>query len=273
MRPRGILVFAGAAIAVLALARTLQESTSSGQWSLAGQDLNNSRNQPAETQISPANVSSLTLKWIFTTAGDVSATPTVYNNAVYVPDWAGNLLAIGKDTGQPIWSRQISAYDGVAGAISRVSPAIHGNDIIIGDIESELALHNGANLIAVDRTTGNLHWVTQVDSQGMAIITGSPVVYRDTVFVGISSSEEGLAIKNSYPCCIFRGSIVAVDANTGKILWKTYDVPANGGVPGGYSGGAVWQPSLYWNRQQLYCAGFRSGMCGRKPDRRLHHPG
>ena len=37
--------------------------------------------------------------------------------------------------------------------------------------------------------------------------------------------------------------MVAVDANTGKVLWKTYTVPPNGGNADGYSGNPVWQPS------------------------------
>jgi polyvinyl alcohol dehydrogenase (cytochrome) len=36
--------------------------------------------------------------------------------------------------------------------------------------------------------------------------------------------------------------MVALDANTGKVLWQTYTVPDNGGKVGGYSGGAIWQP-------------------------------
>jgi hypothetical protein len=35
-----------------------------------------------------------------------------------------------------IWSHKISEYDGVDGAISRVSPAVDGNQVIIGDILS-----------------------------------------------------------------------------------------------------------------------------------------
>jgi len=41
---------------------------------------------------------------------------------------------------------------------------------------------------------------------------------------------------------VFRGSIVALDEKTGAMLWKTFDMPDNGGRPGGYSGGAIWQP-------------------------------
>src|SRR6202171_666793 len=139
------------------------DESRSGQWRIAGQNLSNSWSQPAEHSISPANVSTLTPKWVFTTGGDVSATPTVAGNAVYFPDWGGNLFAVKKDSGRLIWSHKISDYDGVDGAISRVSPAVDGDQLIIGDILSSNEVHNGTNVIAVDRVAGNLRWRTQVD--------------------------------------------------------------------------------------------------------------
>jgi len=54
-----------------------------GQWRMVGHDAANSRNQPAEMLISPRNVHSLTMKWVFTTGGDVSATPTVFGESVF----------------------------------------------------------------------------------------------------------------------------------------------------------------------------------------------
>src|SRR5260370_9674176 len=90
----------------------------SGQWRIAGQNLNNTWNPTAEHSISPANVKTLTPKWVFTTGGDVSATRTVAGDAVYFPDWAGNLFAVKKDSAHLIWSHRISDYAGVAGAIS-----------------------------------------------------------------------------------------------------------------------------------------------------------
>src|SRR5882724_9393891 len=68
-----------------------------GQWRIAGQNLNNTWSQPDERRISPDNVKSLHQKWVFTTGSDVSATPTVAGDAVYVPDWAGNLFAVRKE--------------------------------------------------------------------------------------------------------------------------------------------------------------------------------
>ena len=225
-----------------------------GQWPASGNDFANSRSQPLEVRINPANVGSLTVKWVFTTGADVSATPTVAGDAVYFPDWAGNLFAVNKHTGQLIWSHQISEYDGAAGALSRGSPVVHGNELILGDIPGRFVLHNGANVIAVDRATGALRWITSVDSHVSAQITGSPVVFGDVVYVGVSSQEEGFALAGAaYPCCTFRGSVVALNATTGKLLWKTYVIPDNGGQPGGYSGGAIWQPpAIDPLRGQLY---------------------
>src|ERR1700756_2517367 len=215
----------------------------SGEWRIAGQNLSNTWSQPAEHAISPSNVTGLNPKWVFTTGGDVSATPTVDGDAVYFPDWGGNLFAVKKDSGHLIWSHKISDYDGVAGAISRVSPAVDHDQLIIGDILSSKQVHNGANVISVDRETGALRWITQVETHPAAIITGSPVVFDGVIYIGVSSSEESLATNPSYPCCSFRGSIVALDANSGGILWKTFDMPDNNGQTNQYSGGAVWQPA------------------------------
>jgi len=247
MKNRNLSFPKAALITVLLLVSALSgqgqsDESRSGQWRIAGQNLSNSWNQPTEHSISPANVKGLSPKWVFTTGGDVSATPTVDGDAVYFPDWAGNLFAVEKNSGRLIWSHKISDYDGVDGAISRVSPAVEGNQVIIGDIPNSKQVHHGANVISVDRETGTLQWMTKVDTHPAAIITGSPVVFDGVVYIGVSSSEETLALDPAYPCCSFRGSVVALDEKNGAMLWKTFDMPDNGRQPGGYSGGAVWQP-------------------------------
>jgi polyvinyl alcohol dehydrogenase (cytochrome) len=247
IKNRNVSLPMAALISVLLLVSALSaqspsDESRSGQWRIAGQNLNNTWNQPAEHSISPANIKNLKPKWVFTAGGDVSATPTVSGDAVYFPDWAGNLFAVKKDSGRLIWSHKISEYDGVDGAVSRVSPAIVGDQVIIGDILNSKEVHNGANVIAVDRQTGILRWITEVETHPAAIITGSPVVFNGVVYIGVSSNEETLATNPAYPCCSFRGSVVALDAKSGAILWKTFDMPDNGGRTNQYSGGAVWQP-------------------------------
>ena len=247
IKNRNVSLPAKALIGVLLLisgltAQSQSDLSRSGQWQIAGQNLNNTWSQPAEHSISPANVNNLKTKWVFTTGGDVSATPTVGGDAVYFPDWGGNLFAVDKNTGRQIWSHKISEYDGFEGSVSRVSPAVDGDQVIIGDILSSSQVHNGANVISVDRQSGMLRWMTQVENHPAAIITGSPVVFDGVIYIGVSSSEESLATNPAYPCCSFRGSVVALDEKSGAILWKTFDMPDNGGRTDQYSGGAVWQP-------------------------------
>ena len=230
--------------AVCALTPSVAAGTAAS-WRDAGQNPSNSRSQPLETTIATGNVDTLAPKWVFTTHGDVSATPTVAGGVVYFPDFGGYLNAVDAKTGALLWQKQISAYNGVAGSYARASPAIYRHEIITGDITEN---GGGAHIFAISRSTGELIWSTQVDSHPAAIITANPVVVGDKVIVGVSSREEGLAASPAYPCCTFRGSVLVLNAKTGKILWKTYTVPPNDGpcktadppAGCGYSGGAVW---------------------------------
>lgn len=214
-------------------------------WPVSGQGATDLRSQPNETHLSPSSVNALAKKWAFTTGGDVSATPTVVGNVVYVPDWSGHLYAIDAQKGTLIWSHQIAEYDGVSGSDSRTSPAVVNNELIFGDHIG--GSHSGASVIAVNASSGALLWITKVETHPAAIISGPAVVAGNTAYVGVSSGEESFADQPGYACCTFRGSVVALNITTGKILWKTYVVPS------GYSGGAIWQqPAVDTSRGLVY---------------------
>jgi polyvinyl alcohol dehydrogenase (cytochrome) len=140
-----VAVLLAAALTLFTSARDINNSNENftGEWPVAGQNIDGTRNQPAEHLINPSNVSALTPGWMFTTGGSVSATPIVAGDAVYFPDWAGNLYAVNKDTGQLIWSHKISDYDGFSTAISRVSPAVDRDQLILGDIENPMRITRG----------------------------------------------------------------------------------------------------------------------------------
>ena len=221
-----------------ALKAQLVEEYAPQNWSSAGQNLGNTRSQFLEAGIGLSNVKDLHAAWTFTTLADnISATPTVANDLVYFPDLSADLYAVDKASGALAWSHKIADYTGVAGSYSRVSPAIDGKQLFIGDRGA-----GGADVISINRETGERNWITRVESHTAAIITGSPIVYGGIVYVGVSSGEEGSAESKTYACCTFRGSVVALDEATGKVLWKTYTVPDNGGKPGGYSGASIWSP-------------------------------
>jgi polyvinyl alcohol dehydrogenase (cytochrome) len=203
---------------------------SGGGWPAAGHDIGNTRNAAGEHDVGPRNVSRLAPAWSLTTTASVTVTPTVADGTVYFPDSGGTLWAVAVDSGRVRWSHRVSEYTGITGDVSRTSPAIYGDELVLGDT----SVGNGASVIAVDRRTGRLRWRTLVDPHVAAIVTGAAVVYRGVVYEGVSSGEEVLATEPGYRCCSFRGSVVALDAATGKLLWKTYTVPA------GYSGGPVW---------------------------------
>lgn len=227
-RLRGLVVVAALALLLPVLAAAATKAS----WPSGGHDTSNSHSNPAETKLNQHNVVRLAVKWTATMHGDVSAIPAVVDGAVYVPDWGGYLNKLDTATGAVIWSKPISTYDGISGSVSRASPAVDGDTVYLGD-------QNGGHLLAVNATTGDPVWSTDLDDHPLAILTGGPLVYKGVVYQGVASTEDQAASDPGYPCCTFRGSVVAVDAATGKILWKTYTIPSNGGVPGGYSGGAV----------------------------------
>lgn len=238
-------------------AGTVAPSPGTGSWPMGGQNYAGTRSNPGERAISPANVSRLVNAWTDETHGDVSATPAVVGGAVYFPDWGGYFTKLDARTGQVIWSHPVSRYDGISASVSRTSPAVSGDTVYIGDQNnnaSPLTGGEGAHLMAINTRTGALRWDSIVDNQYAAVITASPIVYNGVVYVAISSKEEGMATQPDYPCCTFRGNVVAVSASTGRVLWRSYTVPPNGGKPGGYSGGAVWggTPVIDPRAQTLY---------------------
>jgi polyvinyl alcohol dehydrogenase (cytochrome) len=231
-------------------------STAFGQdWPMGGQNLQNSRSQTAST-ITAANVSTLQQAWVFTAAGDISATPAVSGGTVYFPDYGGYFYAVNASTGALQWSEPVAAWTGVAGDWARTYPAIDGETLVLGDGAGSSATWTaaagltgpGARVIAVNAGAGALIWSIQVEPFPAAFVTGSPVIYNGVVYVGVSSNEESIAATKGYPCCSFRGSVVALEEATGQILWQTYMAPKP------YSGAAVWgsTPVIDTVRNSIY---------------------
>ncbi len=198
-------------------------------WRMIGFDPANSRSQPFEHRLGRHNVSHLAVKWVATTTGDVSATPAVAGGAVYFGDFGGTLWKLDAETGETIWSHQVSDYTGIAGDIARTSPSLAGDTLIVGDLKHP-------DMLGIDAKTGDLRWITQVHPDPKGIMTGSPVLAGNIVYTGVSASGA------SGPGATFRGSIVALDARTGRILWQSYSLPDNGGQPGGYAGATMFSP-------------------------------
>ena len=83
------------------------------------------------------------------------------------------------DTGQPV--------------VSRTSPAVSGNTVVIGTQQMMSATPSvgpGAQLIAVNKNTGQLLWRHKLDDHYLSIDSQSPTIYNGVVYVGVASIEE-----------------------------------------------------------------------------------
>jgi len=82
------------------------------------------------------------------------------------------------------------------------------------------------------------------------------VAYQGTIYVGVASWEESRTTNAEYPCCTFRGSVVALRAKDGSQIWKTYTIaekPKQNGKQWGPSGGSVWSaPTIDPKRRLVY---------------------
>jgi polyvinyl alcohol dehydrogenase (cytochrome) len=105
-------------------------------------------------------------------------------------------------------------------------------------------------MLGIDTETGELRWLTQIHPDPKGIMTGSPVLDGNVIYTGISAS--GAAGANA----TFRGAIVALKAQTGEMLWRTYSLPDNGGLPGGYAGATMFSPPAVDHKAKLVYGTF-----------------
>ncbi len=148
-----------------------------------------------------------------------TSTPAVFGGVVYFGNWDGTLRAVSAADGTAIWTRQLT------NTVIDDSPLLHANRVYVGD--------GAGNLHAVDSATGVPVWSRDLDPHPNTRIFSSPIAVDDMIVVGVASVE--LAIPK--PDYTFRGSIVALDADTGVERWRVYTTANNAQQGAGVS---VW---------------------------------
>jgi len=227
-------------------------------WNGWGNDNSNTRFQSAQVAgLTAEQIPRLKLKWAFGFPAGVTANaqPTIASGRVFVGSDNGFIYSLDAATGCVYWSFE-------NGAIVRNSLAIGP---VSGQGNARYAVFFGdgrANVFAVDAQTGRQLWKTKVDDHFVARITAGSRFYNGRLFVPVSSSEEFRSGHPDYPCCTSRGSVVALDANTGKQVWKAWVVPEEPKpwktMPNGVTlykpaGGAVWNsPTIDPVRNAVY---------------------
>jgi polyvinyl alcohol dehydrogenase (cytochrome) len=212
--------------------RPLAKGSGWGEW---GVDAQNTRFVPAAVaQLNRSLVPRLKLKWVFGFRGAWATfgQPTVVGGRVFAGSEDGHVYSLDAKTGCIYW-----VFKAPATVKTAIPVGLGGRVAFFGDV-------NG-NVYAVNASTGSLIWSVHADPHSQARITGSPVLYGNRLYVPVSSGEEGAAIDPRYPCCTFRGNVVALNATTGKRVWKAYTIPDASHPTGrkNSSGTALWGPS------------------------------
>jgi polyvinyl alcohol dehydrogenase (cytochrome) len=204
-----------------------------------------------------ADLGNLKLKWAygFAHSNRARSQPALAGGAVFTGSHNGEVIALDRATGCERWRYQARAEVRTAVVIAPWTS---------GDAKAEPAAFFGdlaGNVYAVRAFSGELVWTARADQHNAAIITATPTLHDGTLFVAISSSEESTAADQDYHCCSFRGSILALDAATGKEKWRTWlvGVPQRREEDGrsayGPSGVAVWNtPTVDAKRGLIYFA-------------------
>ncbi len=209
-------------------------------------------------QITTSNVSKLRPVWSAAT-GVLSGheAPAIVNGEyMFVATPHNHVFAYNAKTGKPLWHFQREVPEGI-GALHRTNRgvALWNDKVYVGSVDCMLS--------ALDAKTGKLLWDAQVCDweEDSAYITSAPLVVNGKVMIGPSGGEFGV-----------RGFLKAFDAETGKLAWTRYSVPAPG-EPGSETwpqtgewkdawkngGGTMWMPGNYDVKNDVIYWGVGNG--------------
>jgi alcohol dehydrogenase (cytochrome c) len=171
----------------------------------------------ALTEITPANVFGLKLRWAHQFASDegtIQATPIVAKKTIFITEPPNNVVALDAETGREIWRYVRRLPEELPVCCGRVNRglAVLGKSLFLGTLD--------AKLVALNAATGKVQWEVPVaDPSDGFTITGAPLIANGAVITGVSGGEFAI-----------RGFLAAHDAQTGEQLWRFQTIPGPGEV-------------------------------------------
>ncbi len=224
------------------------------QWNGWSITKDNARFQ-ARPGLQAAEVPRLKLKWAFQYPGAKNGQATVVGGRLFTTSMSGAVYALDAKTGCVYWRHAAAAATRTSVTLAALPARAAAKTALFFSDWTKAT-------VALDADTGKQLWKTVVDDQPGEQMTGSLTYWDGKLFVPISSGNEAFAQGPSWECCKFRGALVALDAATGKVLWKRYTtetVPhpfkrnSAGKTMWGPSGGAIWTaPTIDAARRLIY---------------------
>lgn len=214
----------------------MQNSDKLDDWIVYGRTYDNQRFSPL-AEINKVNVAELRPSAIIQTGitKSLEATMIEVDGVIYVESADDNVQAYDAITGKELW-----AY----------APLLGYSYLCCGQLARGVAVAYGkvfaaqldGHVVALDARTGKLLWKSDSDNALPApayfySFTMAPLAYNGMILVGNAGAE--------WPT---RGFVEALDANTGKLVWR-FSTTAAPDQPGGnswageswkYGGGSVW---------------------------------
>ena len=197
------------------------------------------RRYSALTAITPANAGRLQAKWVFhfSQGGNLEVTPVVVAGVMFVTS-QNDAYALDAETGNELWHH---TWPITPGLIDDTGKHHNRGVAVLGDrvyMETD-----NAHLLCLEARSGNLIWdVSYAPGNKNYGGTSAPLIVNNKVLVGTSGGDDGV-----------RGFLVALDAQTGKEVWRFWTIPAPGEFgseswPGDaylHGGGTTWMPGTY----------------------------
>jgi alcohol dehydrogenase (cytochrome c) len=200
-------------------------------WLMNHRTYDAQRFSPLE-RITKDNVKNLKLAYSVALGGtsvneNLQATPLVEDGFMYIVDLWGIVYKIdvrSGEAGRIVWRMDPKQEKF---PLSNRGAALWGNYVIS-------TASYPPRVIATDKETGKMAWEAnlsegQVDVQ----LTAAPLAVKDKIVIGAAGGDRGV-----------RDYIAALDAATGKLLWRKYTIPAPG-EPGSETwkdpGKTAWQ--------------------------------
>jgi quinohemoprotein ethanol dehydrogenase len=228
-----------AAPAMVDAQRLLDASKASTQWLTYGGDYSEQRFSTLK-QVDTTNVGTLGLQWFadYDTNLDQHGTPLYVDGVIYVSTAWNKVYAFDAKSGKQLWQYNAKV------------PGEWLKNVCCGNVNRGIAAFNGkiymgtldARLVAIDAKTGKEAWATDTivgdhaDPLNRYSITMAPRIAKGKVFIGASGGEFGV-----------RGWMAAYDAETGKQVWRFYNVPDDPAK--GFENEAMKKAAATWSGQ------------------------
>ena len=218
----------------------LKNAAADDGWLMYRRDYTSRGYAPFKT-IDTSNVANLKPAWDWKSDFDMGheAPPIVNGDYMFVTTPKNNLIAFQASTGKQLWKYEHDLSE--VGLKTICCDVVNRGVALYGDKVYMATLDN--HVVALDAKTGKVIWNESLNAADVGYaMTLAPLIVKGKVIVGVSGGEYGA-----------RGFVEALDAETGKQVWKQHTVPLPG-EPGGDTwpkgaaetgGGAAWLTGSY----------------------------